>query len=73
MDILLRQMTFAERRYNAHTNSRKERKRYLDSQVDWRRVDDPERIFNRLNSRGLTSVISEAMVDVTTTESGKAD
>ena len=61
---LMKQMEEAERRYAAHSARREERQLHLKTLGhggDWRKVDKPERILNRLNSLGMQDVASEAM------------
>jgi endonuclease G, mitochondrial len=57
-----RQMEMAERRFAEHTAQREERAenlKTLGAGGDWRKVDDPERILNRLHSLGMVDEARE--------------
>lgn len=61
---LIKQIEEAEHRYTAHTAQREERRHHLEALGDggdWRKVDEPERILNRLNGLGMQDLVIEAM------------
>ncbi|MEL6441050.1 MAG: hypothetical protein AAFQ80_17570 [Cyanobacteria bacterium J06621_8] len=63
------QIRQSEYRYATHQQERKQREEQLKllkegkKNVDWRKIDSPERLRVRLETQGLGEVVSRAMAD----------